>query len=101
MPAFLADPLSDLRQLDTTSVNSKLGELSCAGLTGHTKFLEGDIKHLVSFETRRHEKAPFGVVTSRIRIEIERADAAEENLDMELTLSDLGETATSELPDHN
>lgn len=101
IPAFIANPLTNVQQIEAKIVASKLGELSCSGLTGNTEFAERTTKNKVAFETRRHEKAPFGVVTSRMKIDVERDGNVTESLDMSLQLHDLGEAAISELPDHN
>lgn len=97
VPAFLANPLSDVKQLEAEIVKSKLGELSCAGLTGRTAFVEGTANNRVTFETRRHQKAPFGVVASRMKIDVERDGKPGQAVEMNMTLSDFGKSARSEL----
>ena len=53
------------------------------------------------YQTRRHKNAPFGVVASQMKIDIERDGAITESLEMTLAISDTGKTATSDLPDHH
>ena len=101
IPAFLADPLTDVQPLEATIVAGKLGELSCRGLTGHTEFREGNNNNKVAFRTRRHEKAPFGVVTSQMKFEVERGGEIRNSLEMDLKIHDFGDGAKSELPDHH
>ena len=97
IPAFLANPLTDVKKLEAVMVNSKLGDLSCVGLTGHTEFADGNTTNTVSYETRRHQKAPFGVVTSQLMIEVERDGKVAEKLGLDMKISDFGKSASSEL----
>ncbi len=101
IPAFIANPLTDVQPLEAQIVVSKLGELSCSGLTGNTEFAERTTNNKVAFETRRHKKAPFGVVTSRMEIDVQRDGNVTESLVLSLAIQDVGEDVESELPDHN
>ena len=101
LPAFLANPLTDVKALPSEVVSSKLGDLSCAGLTGITEFVERNASNKVDFETRRHEKAPFGVVKSRMKVTVTRDGGMSETLDMDMTVSEFGKSAKSELPNNN
>lgn len=99
LPAFLSNPLTDVKLLKAITVNSKLGDLSCPGLTGHTEFTERRSTNKVTFETRRHERAPFGVVSSKMKISVEQDGKPAQILKMDMTLSDYGKSASSELTD--
>ena len=101
IPAFLANPLTDVQQLEAEIVTSELGALPCPGLSGNTEFAERTSTNKVAYQTRRHEKAPFGVVTSRMAIEVQRDGINTESLDMALALRDFGTAAVSELPNHH
>lgn len=101
MSAFMAPALTDVKELEPSAVESKLGKLSCAGLTGQTTFKEGSATNAVKLETRRHAKAPFGVVTSKMAIEILRDGEVTGAAKMNFTLSDFGDGAKSELADNN
>jgi len=101
IPAFLANPLTDVKQLEAEVVECPLGKLSCEGLSGRTEFLEGNSTNKITYQTRRHAKAPFGVVSSRMKIDVERDGAVAESVEMTLKVSDTGQGAKSELPDDN
>ena len=97
----LAGPLQDVKDLKAAEVESKIGKLPCAGLTGRL-----DLKDSVgetakaTVETRLHEKAPFGVVGSTWNLEGKNLEGKAETVTLELKLADFGEGATSELPDN-
>ena len=98
VPIFLSSPLKDAKKLEPKIVESKLGKLKCAGVTGHIEYKEGEGKIKVTFETRRHKNAPFGVVTSNIKLEVERNGNREE-FKMTFKLREVGKGAVSDLPD--
>jgi hypothetical protein len=54
----------------------------------------------VTFETRLHEKAPFGVVSSRMTFEMTRDGKVLQTVDATLKLTDFGTDAETALPDH-
>jgi len=99
-PAYLAGPLQDEKKLDKQLVESKLGELKCDGVTGWIQYKEGDVHMKVTFETRLHDKAPFGVVSSRMQFEMKRGGKVQQTVDATLTLTELGKDAKTALPDH-
>jgi hypothetical protein len=80
-PAYLAGPLQDEKKLDTQLVESKLGDLMCEGVAGWIQYKEGDVHMKVTFGTRLHEKAPFGVVSSRMQFEMKRDDKIQQIVD--------------------
>src|SRR5579872_1844498 len=67
LPAFLSGPLKDAKDLEAIEIDSILGKLACAGQTGRNESEQGAIMAVAEFENRLHEKAPFGVVASKIR----------------------------------
>jgi hypothetical protein len=99
-PAYLAGPLQDERKLEKQLVESKLGVLECEGLTGWMEYQEGDLHTKATFETRLHEKAPFGVVSSRMRFEMTRDGKVQRTIDATLKLTEFGRDAETALPDH-
>jgi hypothetical protein len=99
-PAYLAGPLQDEKQLGQQLVESKLGALQCDGVTGWIQYQEGDLHTKVTFATRLHEKAPFGVVTCRMLFEVTRAGKVQQTIDATAKLIDFGKDARTALPDH-
>src|SRR5262245_2835245 len=99
-PAYLAGPLQDEKKLDEQLVESKLGALKCEGVTGWIKYKEGDLHTKVMFETRLHEKAPFGVVSTRMQFGVKRDGKVQQTIDATAKLSDFGKDAKTALPDH-
>jgi hypothetical protein len=97
-PAYLAGPLQDERKLDKQLVESKLGILNCDGVAGWIQFQEGDMHTKVTYETRLHAMAPFGVVSSRMQFEVQRDGKFHHTIDAKLRLTDFGEDAESTLP---
>jgi hypothetical protein len=99
-PAYLAGPLQDEKKLDQQLVESTLGALKCEGVTGWIQYKEGDLHTKVTFETRLHEKAPFGVVSCRMLFEVKRDGKVQQTIDAPAKLSDFGKDAKTALPDH-
>jgi hypothetical protein len=54
----------------------------------------------VTFETRLHEKAPFGVVSSRMQFEMKRDGKVQQTVDAATKLIDFAKDARTALPDH-
>jgi len=96
-PAFLAGPLQDKKKLAKQLVDSKLGPLMSEGVTGWIQFTEGNLNTKVTFETRLHEKAPFGVVSTRMVFEV-TGDGPPHTIDTTAKLTDFGRDAQSTLP---
>lgn len=99
LPAFLAGPAADAKPLDKKSVESKLGKLDCAGVVGTHKFMTGQEQVNIKQETRLHDKAPFGVVSSRMEFKVEREGAPQHGGVITLTLLEITQGARSELPE--
>ena len=67
LPIFLAGPGTDHKSLEATKLeNAKLGEIEAAGDSGTIEYQEQTRKLAAKYETRRHEKAPFGVVSMTV-----------------------------------
>ena len=96
-PAFLAGPLQDETKLAKQLVESRLGPLMCEGVAGWIEFAEGNLNTKVTFETRLNEKAPFGVVFTRMLFEV-RGDGSNYTIDSTAKLADFGKGAESALP---
>ena len=99
-PAYLAGPVQDERRLEKQLAESKLGALECEGVTGWIQYKEGDLHTKVTYETRLHETAPFGVVSGRMQFEVMRAGKVQQTIDATLKLTDFGRDAETALPDH-
>ena len=97
-PAFLAGPLEDRHVLPSATVKTSLGELSAEGETGWIAFDEGKTHSKVSFETRLHPTAPFGVLESRIIFEV-TGEGGPYTIDSRATLVATGTGAVTGLPD--
>jgi hypothetical protein len=68
--------------------------------TGWIQYEEGDLQAKVTFETRLHEKAPFGVVSCRTQFEVRRDGKVLHTIDATAKLTDFGTDAQTALPDH-
>ena len=101
LPVVLAGPLKDAKRLEPIEVESKLGKLSCPGVTGVVEVAggPGPQQQGMTLETRRHQKAPFGVVTSNWKPQMPGDADGKASMVMEFKLSDLGTGAKSELPE--
>jgi hypothetical protein len=98
-PAFLAGPLRDKKRLPKQSVESVLGPLMCDGVAGWIEFKEGNLETKVTFGTRLHAKAPFGVVSTRMLFEV-KGDGPSQIIDSTAKLADSGKGAQSALPEY-
>ena len=102
LPVVLAPPLQDQRRLEKKAVESKLGKLTCEGVTGYIRFeiASGPFRAgKMTMETRLHPKAPFGVVSSQWVFSLEQEGQAPREFTTSLTLKDFGSKAKSELAD--
>jgi hypothetical protein len=100
LPAFLAGAAPDAKTLDKKKIDSKLGMLDCAGVVGTHTFQQGQENVTIKQETRLHDKAPFGVVNSRMEFHIERDGVSRERGVMTLTILEVTQGARSELPEN-
>lgn len=98
LPAFLSGPLKDIKELDKKTIDTKLGMLECRGITANDTYKQGEAVTTVEFETRLHDKAPFGVVRSKMQYDSKRGDHEEKGT-LVLDLEETGQDAKSSLPD--
>jgi hypothetical protein len=75
--------------------------LQCVGAIGEFEIKGRAGTVVVSFENRLHPKAPFGVVTAIWKLVETRDGDVFDRSAIRLTLSDVGTTARSEMPDQN
>lgn len=101
LPVFLCGPLLDQKELPKLEVDGKLGKLDCAGVTGRQEFTQGEMSMEAGYETRLHEKAPFGVATSQMTLNMKRNGETREAVTINLNLADLGKATLTELPNNN
>ena len=96
--AALFGPLANSKELENVEIDTTLGKLTCAGITGELEVRRPDNGAVAKyhFELRLHEKAPFGVVTS-----VSEYEGQVQSGITKLTLIDVNTTALSELPDRN
>ena len=103
LSVWLGGPLDDAEKLDKKVVDSKLSKLECEGLTGYTEYKSADGRMEIqsTHHIWLHKKALFGVVSARIKSETTLNGQPYLNWTATLKLSDFGEGAESELPNHN
>jgi len=99
LPAFLAGPAADAKALPKEVLDTKLGKLECEGVVGTHKFEQGNEKVEIKQQTRLSDKAPFGVVQCRMEFKVERNGNPAETGLMTLSVLEVTQGATSELPD--
>lgn len=99
MVMFLAKTLSDREDVDPVEIDSKLGKASCPGVKGTLKWKEGSRDNEGTVLTRRHPKAPFGVVSSQMTVTVSQDGDEKQSGKMNFKLSDFGFDAKSDLPD--
>ena len=98
-PALLAGPLQDQKQLPPATVRTSLGTLTAEGFSGWITFDEGNQRSRVTFETRVHPKAPFGVLASRMVFDVS-IEGTSYTIDSTAELAGSGVGATTALPEH-
>ena len=69
------------------------------GVTGWMQFTEGKLHTKVTFNTRLHQKAPFGVLASEVLFEC-TGEGQPYTIRATTKLTDLGTGAKTALPDH-
>lgn len=93
---FLCGTIKERTKLKPVMVDSKLGKLQCAGLSGYVDYDAGGQKLKIRFKTRLHKKVPFGIVSSVITVEGGFVIAP---VKLSFTLKEVGKNAKSELSD--
>jgi hypothetical protein len=99
---FFVGPGSDQQQLEKVEVqNAKLGKLPCAGYSSTHEVEQGTASISAAFEHRLHEKAPFGIVESKLTFELKNGGQTAISGTALFKLIDINTTALSELADKN
>jgi hypothetical protein len=98
---YLAGPAQNGKELDQAESDSKLGKLACVGVTGDHEFQRDNVTTKIHFESRLHEKAPFGVVNVVWKFEHLVNGKETGSGTINLTLADVNHTALSDLPEKN
>jgi hypothetical protein len=96
LPFFLSGPIMMTSKLEPKAIDCALGSVQCSGVKGMTEIKRGNEPSRVAFETRLHDRAPFGVISCRMRIADGDEDRAES---IHLRLTKVGANAKSVLPD--
>jgi hypothetical protein len=99
MRTFLAGPLQNSGELEKIEIDGKLGKLQCAGVTGMQTFEFETLVLTINCENRLHVKAPFGVVAADWKFDVKNNGQALASGTFKLTLTEVNNTALSELPD--
>ena len=93
LPAFLCGPLKDSQRQDAVTVKSGLGEHQCQVETGSTSFELAGETQKCTFTNYAHKDAPFGLVKSDIKIEMERNGQATGSGTLTLVAKEAGKDA--------
>jgi hypothetical protein len=94
-------PPGEIRVLDDEVIDTrKSGKLNCPGVAARYILKRGNLESIFDYETRLHDKAPFGVVTFRSEsIHKEDGQIKIPKYVTILRLADFGTDAKSALPD--
>lgn len=102
LPAFLAGPSKNEKELPAKEIETGIGKLSCTGVSGSHSYKQDGSTFSVEFNSRRHAKAPFGVAATEIKMTRTSASGNEqETITVKLTVAKVGAKAKSGLPDAN
>jgi hypothetical protein len=101
LAGYVAGPPQNPGELDKVEIDSPLGKLACAGVTGNREIEQGNGSTRLTFENRLHEKSLFGIVTAVWKFERVVNGQITGMGTTRMTLADTGTTALSELPDRN
>lgn len=106
---LVTGPLQDAKSLDKKVIDTKLGKLTCKGLSGsltlkgaavsvkNGNISTGDLQ--VRVQNHLHDKAPFGVLTSHLEVAFPDLGNGKGSAEVDLTLIEVGAGARSKLPD--
>jgi hypothetical protein len=72
LPLLLSGPPTKPSALDKMEVATPLGKIQCTGTRGTLKIEQESRKWEGTIETRLHEKAPFGVISMRLEMDVDR-----------------------------
>lgn len=105
-------PLPDAKRIEKTTIETKLGKLTCEGTTGtltskdstvsiKTEKGKSDVKKgdtKVRAQTYFHDKSPFGLAAAHYDFEFADLGGGANTGEAELTLIDVGAGAKSAIP---
>lgn len=101
LAAFLAGPAAAPIKLDPTTIdNAKLGKLECAGETCTYELEQGGNTVETTFEHRLSDKAPFGVLATKLKFATKNGGNVVDAGEATFTLVDVGTSALTELPNN-
>lgn len=99
LPAFLAGPLSEQKKLEPKEIDTGLGKLKCAGVTGKHTYKQANNDVAIDYTTRLSDKSPFGVAHTKMNLKEMRDGNVREEVELTFTLKSVGKDAKSKLPD--
>ena len=100
LSAFLAGPLDGAKKLDNQFEDSKLGNLECEVIAGTRELKVAEkVSIKLSYNTSKHEKAPFGVVRSELKFDVIGGEQSAIKGILRIKLAEVGSNAVSVLPD--
>ncbi len=100
LQTLLVGPDPNTIKLDPITIdNAKLGKLECAGERATRDLEFGNTKSKTTFENRLSDKVPFGVLKSVLKFQNDQGGTPIEG-ELTLDLTDVGETALTELPNN-
>jgi hypothetical protein len=100
LPFFLSGPLDNPKKLEKEVTETGIGKLDCEGLRGSKTIDQGDKKVTMEMENRLNNKAPFGVVYSKMQFKLEANNQNIGEGTLTLRLIEIGKNAKSELPNN-
>jgi hypothetical protein len=97
---MLHGPFDAAKELAAVSIDGKLGELDCKGITASEKIeQDGGFTIDSTYSLRLHDKAPFGVVAWEADMKVVQDGQALGTMNSKLKLVDFGNDAKSVIPD--
>ena len=101
LASFLAGPAAGAMKLEPIAVeNAKLGKQECAGEIASYEFPQGEHTVESIWEHRFSEKAPFGILATKLKYSIKAGGVVRDSGEVTFTLADVGTTALTELPNN-
>jgi hypothetical protein len=106
VPAFLPNPLKDVKEAKPREIETGAGKMAAKKLTGKTEYEQGDAnrtdKFTVDYELQLADKTPFGVAGGKMTMKRYRdRKTLSSTLTIELKLKSVDKKAKSDLPDKN
>jgi hypothetical protein len=106
VPAFLPNPLKDVKEAKPAEIETGAGKMSAKKLTGKTEYEQGDAnrtsRFTVDYELQLANKAPFGVAGGKMTMKRYRdRKTLSSTITIDLKLKSIDKKAKSGLPDKN